>query len=51
MKIKKTEGGQGGKKGHSNMVHWDYTEQVKASSNKSRRHADKNVIKKALEEK
>jgi hypothetical protein len=33
----KTEGGSGGKRGHSNMTHWDYTEEIKRRSRKARR--------------
>jgi hypothetical protein len=33
----KTEGGQGGKRGHSNMTHWNYTEEIKRRSKKRRR--------------
>jgi len=33
----KVEGGSGGKRGHSNMNHWDYTEEVKRRSRKARR--------------
>ena len=50
MKNKKTEGGTGGKRGHSNMCHWDYTEVIKSESRKRRRQQDKQVIKKELQE-
>lgn len=43
--MKKTEGGSGGKKGHSNMTHWDRTEFVKKANNKARRTNDKAAIK------
>lgn len=33
----KIEGGSGGKRGHSNMTHWDYTEEIKQRSRKARR--------------
>ena len=26
---RKTEAGQGGRKGHSNMAHWEHTEEIK----------------------
>ena len=48
MKFKKTEGGQGGKKGHSNMAHWEYTEIIKAQCRKIRRAVGKRVIKESL---
>jgi hypothetical protein len=34
---KKIEGGQGGKRGHSNMTHWISTEELKVSSRTLRR--------------
>jgi hypothetical protein len=39
----KTEGGH--KKGHSNVVHWDYTEEIKKRSKKKRRQLDKHLTK------
>jgi hypothetical protein len=33
----KPDGGQGGKLGHSNQDHWDYTEAIKLAAKKSRR--------------
>ena len=33
----KTDAGQGGKLGHSNQDHWDYTEAIKLAARKSRR--------------
>ena len=39
-----TEGGSGGKRGHSNMEHWTYTEELKESSRKQRRKEDKKEI-------
>lgn len=44
MKIRKTEAGQGGKTGHSNMTHWSYTAIVKAESKRIRRTNDKLLI-------
>jgi len=49
MKYKKTEAGQGGKKGHSNMSHWEGTEIIKSNLKKRRRQDGKNKIKKELE--
>lgn len=40
LKHSKTEGGSGGRRGHSNMCHWDKTEIVKDESKKARRRAD-----------
>jgi len=37
----KSEGGSGGKKGHSNMNHWTLTEEVKEDSRFIRRRDDK----------
>jgi len=42
---KKVEGGSGGKRGHSNMTHWEYTEVIKKSSKKKRRQIDKRAVK------
>ena len=39
-----TEGGSGGKRGHSNMEHWGYTDEVKEAARKRRRIEDKQVI-------
>jgi len=46
----KTEGGQGGRLGHSNMSHWNYTEQIKIHTRKRRRLNSKEIIKDALGE-
>jgi hypothetical protein len=45
----KTEAGQGGKLGHSNMSHCDCTEVIKKQSNKTRRNVAKRLIRKAKE--
>ena len=45
----KTEGGSGGKRGHSNMAHWTYTEEIKAASKVMRRSNSKQLIKDELE--
>ena len=44
----KVEGGQGGKRGHSNMDHWEFTEEIKLAAKKRRRLAAKAEIKLAL---
>lgn len=38
-RTKKTEGGQGGKRGHSNMVHHEKTADIKEAANRHRREA------------
>jgi hypothetical protein len=43
--MKKSEGGSGGKRGHSNMAHYDHTEIVKKSTKKIRRTNDKLAVK------
>lgn len=43
--MKRTEAGQGGKKGHSNMAHWDRTAEVKALAKKVRRANDKLAVR------
>jgi hypothetical protein len=40
-----TEGGSGGKRGHSGMEHWDYTEAVKKAARRRRRGEDKKAAK------
>jgi hypothetical protein len=40
-----TEGGSGGKRGHSGMEHWGYTEEVKQAARKRRRLEDKKAVK------
>jgi len=40
----KSEGGAGGKRGHSNMDHWGTTDEIKATSRKRRRLHAKNII-------
>ena len=37
LNTKKTEGGSGGKKGHSNMSHWEGTEEIKKAARKAAR--------------
>ncbi|MBU1342446.1 MAG: hypothetical protein KKD66_12555 [Proteobacteria bacterium] len=49
MKIKKTEAGQGGKKGHSNMSHWTPTEEIKSKNRKKRREINKLIIQESNE--
>lgn len=39
----KTEGGSGGKRGHSNMTHWNKTEYIKEVSKKKRRIESKKL--------
>jgi hypothetical protein len=41
LKDKKTGGGSGGKRGHSNMTHWEYTEAIKKEAKRARRVQDK----------
>lgn len=41
----KADGGQGGKRGHSNMEHWAFTEEIKLAAKKRRRLAAKTEIK------
>lgn len=44
-----TEGGNGGKKGHSNMSHWELTEIIKKDSNKRRREGEKEELREEAE--
>jgi hypothetical protein len=45
-----SDGGQGGKRGHSNMDHWEFTEEIKLAAKKRRRFAAKTDIEKGLGE-
>lgn len=45
-----TDAGQGGKRGHSNMDHWEFNDEVKSASRKRRRLAAKIEIKDGLAE-
>jgi hypothetical protein len=46
----KTEGGSGGKRGHSNMDHWVYSHEIKQSTRKRRRLDSKKEIRRTLAE-
>jgi len=46
----KAEGGQGGNRGHSNMDHWEFAEEIKRAAKKRRRLGAKTEIKLALVE-
>ncbi|HKP37859.1 MAG TPA: hypothetical protein VJT71_13460 [Pyrinomonadaceae bacterium] len=46
----KSDAGQGGKLGHSNQDHWDFTEAIKDAARKQRRLDRKIEIRKALRE-
>ena len=48
--MKKSEGGSGGKRGHSGMTHWDLTENVKAQARRDRRNNDDEIIAEQLDE-
>ena len=41
----KSDSRQGGKRGHSNMDHWEFTEEIKRAAKKRRRLAAKTEIK------
>lgn len=47
---KKVEGGQGGKRGHSNMAHWFSTEEIKTSTRILRRRAARTEVKNQLDD-
>jgi hypothetical protein len=47
MKLK-SEGGQGGKRGHSNMVHYAKTEEVKKAARRQRRVEARDSVRLAL---
>jgi hypothetical protein len=44
QKLKKSEGGQGGRRGHSNMCHWITTAEIKESARILRRRDAKKVV-------
>ena len=44
------DAGQGGKRGHSNMAHWEFTEEIKLAAKKRRRHQAKSDIEKGVGE-
>jgi len=46
----RSDGGQGGKRGNSNMDHWDFTEEIKLAAKKSRRLEAKNDVKEGVAE-
>jgi len=45
-----SDAGQGGKRGHSNMEHWETTEEIKEAARKRRRHEAKTEIQDGLVE-
>jgi len=46
----KLDAGQGGKLGHSNQNHWQYTEEIKEAARRWRRLEAKSVIAAGLKE-
>jgi hypothetical protein len=46
----KPDAGQGGKLGHSNQDHWEYTEEIKLAAKKRRRHHAKKQSVEGLKE-
>jgi hypothetical protein len=44
-----TEGGSGGRRDHSNMEHWGYTDEIKFAARKLRRIRAKKLAKDALD--
>lgn len=46
----KPDAGQGGKRGHSNQDHWEFTEEIKEAAKKRRRHQAKKEIGEGLKE-
>ena len=45
-----SEGGSGGKRGHSNMEHWLFTEEIKDAARVRRRQDDKTEVRAAIRE-
>ena len=50
LKKIRSEGGSGGKRGHSNMEHWAYTDEIKTAARSQRRIEDKHAVRKPLGE-
>jgi hypothetical protein len=46
----RSDGGQGGKLGHSNMDHWEFTEEIKLAAKKRPRLEAKRDIEKRVSE-
>ena len=46
----KPDAGQGGKLGHSNQNHWDYTEAIKEAARKQRRLDARREVRRGLRE-
>lgn len=44
------DGGQGGKRGHSNMEHWEHTEEIKLAAKKRRRQKAKSDVEQGVSE-
>ena len=47
LKKIRSEGGSGGRRGHSNMTHWAYTHEIKAAARTQRRADDKRLVREA----
>jgi putative addiction module component (TIGR02574 family) len=47
LKKIRSEGGSGGRRGHSNMTHWAYTHEVKVAARAQRRADDKRSVREA----
>ena len=45
-----TEGGSGGKRGHSNMEHRVYTAEIKESTRRRRRALDREIVREDAQE-
>jgi len=48
LKKVKSEGGQGGKRGHSNMSHWFKTAQIKRAAKRGRRVDDRRTVREEI---
>jgi len=47
LKKIRSEGGSGGRRGHSNMTHWAYTHEIKVAARTQRRADDKRLVREA----
>jgi putative addiction module component (TIGR02574 family) len=50
LKKIRSEGGSGGRRGHSNMEHWAYTDEIKTAARSQRRIEDKRAVREPVGE-
>ena len=50
LKKVKSEGGSGGKRGHSGMEHWAFTDEIKSAARRQRRITDRAEARRGVAE-